>query len=351
MIPSVSIIIPIYNVEKLLRRCIDSVLEQTLANIEIILVEDGSPDNCSDICDEYKKKDTRIKVIHKKNGGLSSARNAGVKIATGEYIGFVDSDDWIEKDMYQKLFEAAASTNSDIVKCGFNVLQNNKIINSVIPELPKGIYEQKEIMNKLFPGTISPQYLFSNKNKHVIASAWSHIYKKEFYDNNNLTFISEKEILSEDFVFNFQAYLKANRISIIEDKLYNYDIRIDSLSHCYRTDLYKRKLNFYNCFYRCLSENKLIDKYEDRLDYQYISNMFECLINECYAANKIKLSHKIKNMNNILSDNHLKELLIKCSTKDMHLKGKIIIFLMKNRYSLLFFIIYKLQRIFKKINV
>ena len=98
-VPKVSIIVPVYKVEKYLRKCIDSIINQTLKDIEIILVDDGSPDNCGKICDEYAAKDTRIKVIHKENGGLSSARNAGMEVAEGEYIGFVDSDDWIESDL------------------------------------------------------------------------------------------------------------------------------------------------------------------------------------------------------------------------------------------------------------
>ena len=105
--PNVSIIIPIYNVEQYLRRCVDSVLQQTLENIEIILVDDGSPDNCPLICDQYKAQDNRVKVVHKKNGGLSSARNAGLKIATGEYILFLDSDDWIEPETAEELVSIA----------------------------------------------------------------------------------------------------------------------------------------------------------------------------------------------------------------------------------------------------
>ncbi|HEY8803664.1 MAG TPA: glycosyltransferase, partial [Clostridium sp.] len=102
--PLISIIVPIYKVEVYIRNCVDSILNQTYKNLEIILVDDGSPDNCGNICEEYSSKDKRIKVIHKKNGGLSSARNAGLDIASGEYIGFIDSDDWIEGDMYESLY-------------------------------------------------------------------------------------------------------------------------------------------------------------------------------------------------------------------------------------------------------
>ena len=351
MIPKVSIIVPIYNEEKQLRRCVDSILNQTIKDIEVILVDDGSPDNCGSICDEYEKIDKRIKVIHKINGGLSSARNAGAEIATGEYIGFIDSDDWIEKDMYEKLYSIASSQNSDIAKCGYNVVCEGTVIEKFIPEVPQGTYEKEEIMDNIFPSTIASKFLFSNKTKYSTLTAWSHIYKKEFYDKCDLTFVSEREILSEDFVFNFQAYLKANRITILDNKLYNYDVRIGSLSRGYRSELYKRKLSFYNCFYKGLEQNNLIVKYQDRLNNQYINNMFECIINESYQANKVKLFDRIKNMGNILEDQQLKQLLIHYPTKDMHLKGKITFFLMKNKLPLLFYIIYRMQRKFKKVNI
>ena len=116
-VPKVSIIVPVYKVEKYLRKCIDSIINQTLKDIEIILVDDGSPDNCGKICDEYAAKDTRIKVIHKENGGLSSARNAGMEVAEGEYIGFVDSDDWIETDYVGELLFCLIQSESDMAIC------------------------------------------------------------------------------------------------------------------------------------------------------------------------------------------------------------------------------------------
>ena len=121
MNPQISVIVPIYNVEKYLAKCIDSIINQTLTNIEIILVNDGSTDNSRKIIDKYDKKDSRIKVIHKKNGGQGSARNAGLDIAKGEYIGFVDSDDWIDSNMYENLYNAAISNNADIVVCNRKV--------------------------------------------------------------------------------------------------------------------------------------------------------------------------------------------------------------------------------------
>ena len=115
----VSIILPIYNVEKYLDRCVDSLLNQTLKDIEIIMVDDGSPDNCPQMCDEYAKKDRRVKVVHKKNGGLGFARNSGLDIANGEYVAFVDSDDYVGLDMYKTLYDRAEVDKCDAVFCGF----------------------------------------------------------------------------------------------------------------------------------------------------------------------------------------------------------------------------------------
>ena len=117
--PKISVIIPVYKVEEYLKRCVDSVIGQTLRDIEIILVDDGSPDNCPAICDEYAKKDDRVRVIHKKNGGLSDARNAGIDIAKGEFLGFVDSDDYIEADMYEYLYDLVKKENAEISMCEF----------------------------------------------------------------------------------------------------------------------------------------------------------------------------------------------------------------------------------------
>ena len=124
----ISVIIPIYNVEKYLNKCIDSIINQTYKNLEIILVDDGSPDNCPQICDEYAKKDNRIKVIHKKNGGVSSARNVGLINSTGNYIGFIDPDDYIEPIMYEKLLKVLKESNTLVSMCGFYKIKDNKII-------------------------------------------------------------------------------------------------------------------------------------------------------------------------------------------------------------------------------
>ncbi len=129
MEPLVSVIVPVYKVEKYINKCLDSILSQTYRNIEIILVDDGSPDRCPEICDEYARKDNRVKVIHKENGGVSSARNRGIEESNGEYITFVDADDWIEPDMYEKMVKNLIDSNADSVFCGFKTVFDDETCN------------------------------------------------------------------------------------------------------------------------------------------------------------------------------------------------------------------------------
>ena len=161
----ISIIVPVYKVEKYLDKCVNSIVGQTYKNLEIILVDDGSPDNCPAMCDEWAQKDSRIKVIHKKNGGLTSARNAGLDACTGDYIGFVDSDDWIEPDMYEYLLNIGMKNNADVSRCEFVIEAENSDItvdsqndselrvlsgDELIIELVNGDYNEGIMCNKLY---------------------------------------------------------------------------------------------------------------------------------------------------------------------------------------------------------
>ena len=199
----ISIIIPVYNVEQYLNQCIDSIVNQTYKNLEIILVDDGSTDNSSRICDEYALQDKRIKVIHKENGGVSSARNFGLNIAKGEYIGFVDSDDFIERDMYEILIKTLISTNSQIVSCSIN---NNKYV-----------IKQNETFNK--------KEIF-RKIKKLPCSVWNKLFSRVVL--NEILF-REDIFIGEDLLFVFQAFTKANQITFIKDNKYHYRCEYNNL--------------------------------------------------------------------------------------------------------------------------
>lgn len=202
----VSVIIPVYKVEKYLKRCIESVVNQSYKNIEIILVNDGSPDKCDEICDAYARIDSRIKVIHKENGGLSSARNAGLDIVSGEYIMFVDSDDWIEEDSLEQLCEYIDS-DYDIINFKFSfVKEGSKNIIGLQSDLKKS-YECDLIsyIDKLFMGELS-------------FFIWNKLYKKDLF--NDVRFPEGRNY--EDMATIYKLYFKASKIIVTDYTLYNY---------------------------------------------------------------------------------------------------------------------------------
>lgn len=195
----ISVIVPVYNVEKYLHRCIDSILSQTYRNLEIILVNDGSTDNSGEICEWYKEQDKRIKVIHKKNGGQSSARNAGLEIATGEYVAFVDSDDWIIDNMYEYLLGLIKKTESDVATIDF-IFARDETENKYRYSKKKiniKVYENKEILREyLIEGTIRGSYSFCRN-----------LYKRKLF--KNVKFPNGK--INEDIVTNYKVLMNAKR--------------------------------------------------------------------------------------------------------------------------------------------
>lgn len=167
----ISIIVPVYKVEKYLRKCVDSILAQTFTDFEVILVDDGSPDNSGKICDEYAEKDNRVRVIHKENGGLSSARNAGIDVARGKYLGFVDSDDYIDEDMYEILYENLKIHDADISSVELIPFYGDRY-KKANKEKKVIILNKKEAIKSVLEGT------------QFYAYAWNKLYRKELFKDN-----------------------------------------------------------------------------------------------------------------------------------------------------------------------
>ena len=226
----VSVIIPVFNVEKYLSVCVNSVLNQTLKDIEIILVDDESPDNCPQMCDDYAKADSRVKVIHKKNGGLGLARNSGKEIATGEYVTFLDSDDYVDLTAYEHLYNIAKQNDLDMLRYGLDrfevegcLLEHNdddkvQIIDSAtqIKQLALCIFSE--------PLFKEQENLFSGGSVCVV------LFKNKFLKDNQLMFGSERKILSEDFVFTHQCYQYVKRIGNIPHTYYHYRFNPNSIT-------------------------------------------------------------------------------------------------------------------------
>jgi len=232
----ISIIVPVYRVEKYLRECIDSILAQTLIDFELILVDDGSPDGCPRICDEYEKKDSRIKTVHKKNGGLSSARNAGLKTAgESEYTLFVDSDDFLMPDALESLYTTAKKFDADIVQAGYLLSdEDGNVIGEFTTNMPAGIL--------LFHADICRQLDEMSGKGHMIY-CWRNFYRSRFLSEKSLMF-DENISIAEDAPFNIQAFLLAQRVTATADTLYVYRKRSGSImTQSYKPD-YDLKMNF-----------------------------------------------------------------------------------------------------------
>lgn len=243
--PIVSIILPIYNVQKYLSRCMDSLLNQSLRNIEIILVNDGSPDGCPQMCDEYAKLDNRVKVIHKKNEGLGYARNSGLELATGCFVVFIDSDDYVSLNMLENLYKVALNNGSDIVFCGLRkeVFKGQFIDVHGCSELLT-IDNNDDIKSVALDFVASAPFV-KTERKHSMA-VWHAIYKRDLICDNNLRFLSERHVGSEDLPFQIDVLLLANKISFVPDIYYFYCFNETSLTKTFFNDKYIRYIALYN---------------------------------------------------------------------------------------------------------
>ena len=246
----VSIIIPVYNVEQYLERCVESVLNQTLSDLEIILIDDGSTDNCSLICDQYVERDNRIKVIHKHNGGLASARNAGLKIATGVYILFVDSDDWIDSGTAEELVAVAEKFQVDFVRfrpmyAGWpNHTEGSLCDFSTERGMKEGLYQREDIFKEIYPRLFATPQLTLG----VIVAAWRSLYRKDFLENNKILF-DEEIRYSEDTIFSAKVVTAANSFYYLDGpRYYHYFYNESSITKSYKKDYWENNKKLINCF-------------------------------------------------------------------------------------------------------
>lgn len=263
---TLSIVVPIYNVEKYLEKCIDSVLTQTYQDIQVILVDDGSTDRSGIICDEYLQKDDRICVIHKKNGGLISARYEGVCTATGKYVTFVDSDDWIDNHMYESLMEHAMRTNADIVMSAINRYYSDDSISKWKFGLEEGYYNKKDIENKIIPTML---WNIKKDAWDIDPSLWSKIYKKELI-LEQLKQVKELDIYyAEDTVTIFPLLLLVESVYITNESFYFHRQRKKGTVAGYIKDplFFHRLHTAYKYLWDVFSQTSYASVLQKQLDY------------------------------------------------------------------------------------
>lgn len=303
--PKVSIIVPVYNVEKYLHRCMDSLINQTLKDIEIIAVNDGSTDSSLSILQEYEKKDTRVIVINNINQGVSHSRNIGIDKACGDYLLFVDSDDWINLDMCERMYNKALSNQSDIVMCSyireFGSHSKEKIFNLK----DETVYENEEIkeLNRMIIGPIGNE-LGSGEGLDSLGTIWAKLYKSDLIKNNSHKFIDLKEIGSaEDTLFNIMIFKNVNKITFLNKPYYHYwKGNTNSITVGYNPNLRTQWHKLFEYIRNFINENNLDDSFHKALDNRIAMSVLGLGLNECSKRNQASFKTKVGNFRKILND-------------------------------------------------
>lgn len=332
-----SVIVPVYKVEDYLPKCIESVLGQTFSDFELILVDDGSPDNCPQICDSYGEKDGRIKVIHKENGGLASARRAGIKVAQGEYVFNLDSDDLIEEDTLEYAYNKITETGCEIVSFAYRWVKGEKTFKVTDDCIEEGLYLEDDIKKHIYP-----KILMDKNMNHISYYLSGKAVKREFVTPYQLN-VNERISLGEDLCCTIQCYVNAKSVYISKKDAYLYTVRGDSISKDFNT----KQISLVEDVLEEISSYDM----SKVADFEEQVSRYSCFM--CFAILALAAEgNYFKNINDIkeciLNSVH-REKISSADFDSISLKSKISIFLMKkNCYRSAFYFL-NLCRKFKDI--
>ena len=325
----ISVIVPVYNVEKYLEKCVDSILAQTFRDFEVILVDDGSPDNCPQICDAYAKRDERVRYIHKENGGLTSARLAGYHESVGKYICFVDSDDFVAPEYLHKMYDAIEGKQADLVMCSYYVGAGE---NYSICQLP---YEAKLYRNNKDIQTLFISALLGSpiNGESVRGFVWNKLYRRELI--HEICFHSEREYYLEDHIFNLKYFENIRSVCVIDDPLYYYFQNPSSLTSSYREKKWEKYKKLFSFFEQYLCNNSF--EYLEDFDSSNFQRI--CLLDAIDNATRMDyVARARREIKKILQDEQASELIRKTSINGLPLTNQIALILLKSHmYSILYF--------------
>ena len=301
----VSVIVPVYNVEPFLKRAIDSLINQTLKELEIIIVDDGSPDNCGAVIDEYAREHSNIIALHKENGGISDARNAGLQMATGEYIGFLDPDDYAEPDMFEKLYTSAKESDSDLAFCGYTEVFSPSCIENRKIEISKQTGDIFDLA-------------FSNVCNSLGAYAWNKLYKSSIIKDSRIEFPDGVSVV-EDTVFFFEFLKNATSFSVVDEPLYNYIRQPKSICAVYQPG----RFSYYKIAADTIEET--IKTFENEFTKDVLKanrknellHLLDTLDIQSGPKNRLPARKRYTEMCELISDRHFLDLIVRFSN-DIH---------------------------------
>lgn len=299
----ISVIVPIYNVEKHLEKCLRSLITQTYPELEIILVNDGSKDKSLEICKAFAAIDNRVHVIDKVNEGVAQARNRGLEAATGEYVGFVDPDDWVEPEMYEKMLKTLIATPYEICMCNYYKDDKWTSIPRIL-KITQVSLTKEEAVTQILGHMIGMSEL-KDATQYIMGCVWRCLYKKDFLDKEHLRFVNGITIM-EDLVFCVNAILKANGVCIDSGLYYHYVQHPKSVLHSYNKYMWEDEIKVYHLLKNLVEEAGLEEQMKPRMDLRYIG-MAICAINNEMKGNPNKsVKEKFKNIKRIYKDNELR---------------------------------------------
>ncbi|WP_110954086.1 glycosyltransferase family 2 protein [Anaerosinus massiliensis] len=333
----VSIIVPVYKVERYVGRCIESILKQTLRDFELILIDDGSPDKSGEICEKYKMLDDRIKVFHQENKGPMAACKYGIDMAQGQYIGFVDSDDWVESEMYEHMYKTVIEDNADIVSCGVLYHGEKKIIRQYVVK-EKSVFLEPEIEKYIIPNLLNYwMYEYGIYGPYRV----NKLYRASII-KNNLEYCDERIRISEDMNLVLACTLDAKKMIFLTSCFYHYEWNQTSTSVSYTPNYFENNLILYKAFHDMVKEKN--KKIHEEIDLYYNSMLIAAIRNLAKAP--ISLTNKCIMLKKYCENNPAKDLFRYHNYKNI-LKSYIIIFCINRKwYWILTF--YIMKREFRK---
>lgn len=344
----VSVIIPVYKTEKYLDQCIKSIAGQTYENLDIILVDDDSPDNCPKMCDEWAKRDKRITVIHKKNNGAGMARNTGLDHAKGRYVCFCDSDDYLELDAIEKEMRAMNATGADAVVFGFNKVDGKgNVLSTFVPQMGKDSYTGDDIQKEFLPELIAPDPK-GDGERHLYMSNWLMLCSLDMIRDSGWKFDSEREIYSEDVYSLLALFMKVNHVVILSEALYHYRENDNSISRSYNPGRYERIRHFYLETVALGKQLGCTQNVIDRLCMPYISFTIAAMKQE--ANVEIPVAIRKNNLKRIIYDDVLQKALSNVREKK-NVARVILYWAIRNKFVNVCYLCLFLQNLRKSLNI
>lgn len=338
----VSIIVPIYNVEQYLDRCMQSLLNQTLDGIEIIMVDDESPDRCPQLCEEYKAKYPNVKVVHKKNEGLGFARNSGLEVAEGEYVAFIDSDDFVDTDMFQNLYEYGVKHRCDAVFCGYNIYKDAEHIRR-IQENADYVLCQGDDVRQVLLDMVGPKPDYHSDAK-LLMSVWRAIYSRKVIEENRLQFVSERIYIAEDIMWHLDFLPCCHCVGLIPQTHYYYCMNGTSLTRTYRADRFKKELFLYHT-----QEKKLLEagfseeEFRVRLNRQLLMKTRGCISQQVAFISQLGYSKARNNIRDIILEPEIQTIMKTYPYEQLPLRHKLFFLLVKLHLCGLLILLFRMK--------